>query len=119
MCAALSAGALASLVYGLVEAPIRGWLDPLVLGAFGSALVLGLLFVLWELRTEQPLLDVRLFRHPRFGAGTTAIATATFALAGLVFLLTQYLQVVRNDSPLQAGVQVLPLSLGFMVGAGL
>ena len=117
--AALSAGTLASLVYGLVEAPIRGWLDPLVLGAFGAAVVLSILFVRWELRVDQPLLDVRLFRHPRFSAGTTAIATATFALAGLVFLLTQYLQVVRNDSPLEAGVQVLPLSLGFMVGAGL
>jgi EmrB/QacA subfamily drug resistance transporter len=117
--AALSVGTLASLVYGLVEAPIRGWLDPVVPGAFAGALALGMLFVLWELRAEQPLLDVRLFRHPRFAAGTAAIATATFALAGLVFLLTQYLQVVRNDTPLQAGVQVLPLSLGFMVGAGL
>jgi EmrB/QacA subfamily drug resistance transporter len=117
--AALSAGTLASLVYGLVEAPIRGWLDPVVLGAFGGALLLCAIFVSWELRMEQPLLDVRLFRHPRFGAGTTAIAIATLALTGLTFLLTQYLQVVRHYSPLEAGARVLPLSLGFLVGAGM
>jgi EmrB/QacA subfamily drug resistance transporter len=117
--AALSAGTLATLVYGLVEEPNRGWLDPVVLGAFGGALLLGILFVSRELRMEQPLLDVRLFRHPRFGAGTAAIAVATIALTGLTFLLTQYLQVVRQYSPLEAGVRVLPLSLGFMVGAGM
>jgi MFS family permease len=117
--AGLSAGTLASLVYGLVEAPVRGWLDPVVLGAFGGALLLGSLFVSWELRMGQPLLDVRLFRHPRFGAGTAAIATATLALTGLTFLLTQYLQVVRHYSPLDAGVRILPLSLGFMIGAGM
>ena len=117
--AVLSAGTLASLVYGLVEAPTRGWLDPVVLGAFGGALALCLLFVAWELRMAHPLLDVRLFRNRRFAAGAAAITVATLALTGLTFLMTQYLQVVRGYTPLEAGVRMLPLSLGFMVGAGM
>ncbi len=47
--AALSAASLGSLVYGLIEAPDRGWTDPLILGSFGAALALGVAFVRWEL----------------------------------------------------------------------
>jgi pimeloyl-ACP methyl ester carboxylesterase len=97
----------------------RGWLDPVVLGGFCVALVLGALFAAWELHVAQPLLDVRLFGHPAFSAGTAAIAIATLALTGLTFLLTQYLQIVRHYLPLDAGVRMLPLTLGFMVGAGI
>ena len=69
------------------------------------------------LRVAHPMLDVRLFAEPRFTAGTGAITVASLALAGLTFALTQYLQTVRGYTPLEAGVRVLPLALGFMVGA--
>ena len=51
--AVLSIGALVSLVYGVIEAPERGWTSPLILGCFGAAAVLGAAFVRWELRTPS------------------------------------------------------------------
>ena len=53
--AVLSMGALSILIYSLIEAPLRGWLDPLSLGGFAVALILGVLFVVYELRTREPM----------------------------------------------------------------
>ena len=116
--AVLSTAALSLLIYAIIEAPERGWVDPLVVFGFAAATVLGAAFVLYELRVDQPMLDVRLFRNPRLSSGAVAISLAFMALLGMVFLLTQYLQFVRDYSPLQAGVRMVPLAIGFMVGAG-
>ena len=61
--ATLSAGALLFLVYGIIEAPVRGWLDPFTLGSAALASTLGLAFLWWEHRTPEPMLDLRLFRR--------------------------------------------------------
>lgn len=115
--AVLSMGALAALIYAIIEAPARGWLDPLVAGGFAVALVLTAGFVLRELRTDAPMLDVRLFTKPRFSAGAAAIALAFLALFGTLFLLTQYLQFVRGYSAFEAGLRLTPLAFGMMIGA--
>ena len=115
---ALSSGALISLVYAVIEAPERGWLDPVVLGGFAAALVGGVGFVVRELHTDHPMLDLRLFRNPRFSFGTSTMALVFLAFIGVVYILTQYLQIVLGYTPLEAGVRVLPLALGFVIGAG-
>src|SRR3954470_5224623 len=61
---ALSFLALTSLVWGLIEAPSRGWTDGLVLGAFALAAVVLASFIAWERRAPAPLLDLQLFRNP-------------------------------------------------------
>jgi predicted MFS family arabinose efflux permease len=71
-------------------------------------------FIAWELRVENPLLDVRTFRNARFSVGSTAIFVAFFALFGFTFLVTQYFQYVRGYSTLSSGLHTLP----FAVGAG-
>ena len=68
-----------------------------------SVVVLGVFAVL-ELRTPGPLLDVRVFKVPRFTVGATSISIAFFALFGFIFLITQYFQLVRGYSALSAGV---------------
>src|SRR6266542_2020952 len=110
---ALSVAALTSLVYGIIEAPTRGWTSLPVIGSLGAALVAGAAFLLHESRVDEPMLDLRLFRNPRLGWGTGAVTLAGLAIGGLAFELTQYLQFVQGYTPLQAGLRFLPIAIGF------
>jgi EmrB/QacA subfamily drug resistance transporter len=107
---ALVVALLASLTYGIIEAPSRGWSSGVIIGAFAVALgsLAGLL--LWEPRRAEPLIDLRFFRSIPF-SGATVIAIAAFAgLGGFLFLNTLYLQDVRGLSPLHAGIDTLPMA---------
>jgi MFS transporter, DHA2 family, multidrug resistance protein len=115
--ALLSMSALVALIYAIIEAPERGWLDPVTLGAFGGALALAAAFVAWELRTAEPMLDLSLFRNPRFSIGSLSVSLAFFSLFGGIFALTQFLQFAKDYSPLQAGAAMVPLAFGLMLGA--
>lgn len=108
---------ITALIFAIIEAPTRGWLDWMVVTSFVAAFVLILLFALRELRTEYPMVNFGFFRNFRFSLGAAAIAFAFFALFGMVFLLTQYLQFVQGFSPLETGYRLVPIALGIMVGA--
>lgn len=108
--AVLSIAGLVTLVYAIIEAPARGWTDPLVLTAFGLAAVLIAVFLWWETRTNHPMLRLSFFENPRFSAASVAITLVFFAMFGTVFLLTQYLQFVLGFSPLEAGFRVMPIA---------
>lgn len=115
--AVLSITTLTALVYSIIEAPARGWLDPVVLIGFGLAALLGALFVIQELRSDHPMLNLDFFRNPRFSAGAGAIMMAFFAMFGVIFILTQYLQFVHGYTALQAGIRIAPFAIGMMLGA--
>ncbi|HVF76401.1 MAG TPA: MFS transporter [Acidimicrobiales bacterium] len=115
--AALSIGAIATLVYGIIEAPQRGWLDDATLLSFAAAVVFGSAFAWWELRSRAPMLDLRYFRRPGFSGGSIAISMMFFGLFGMFFILTQYMQLVRGYGPLETGVRTLPFALTLMVAA--
>jgi DHA2 family multidrug resistance protein-like MFS transporter len=117
--AGLSIAGLTAVVWGLIEASDRGWTDPLILGAFaGGAAVLGA-FLAWERRTAHPMLDVEIFRNLRFSAASVSVTLVFFALMGTSFLLTTYLQTVMGYDALGAGVRLLPLAAGLIVGSRL
>ena len=118
MGAILSAGSLSALIYAIIQAPERGWLDPIAVAGFAVSALIGVAFVLYELRIDHPMLDMRLFRNARLSSGSIAISLAFLSLVGLVFIMTQYLQFVRDYSPLEAGLRMLPLALGYTLGAG-
>jgi EmrB/QacA subfamily drug resistance transporter len=108
--------ALSGLVFGVVEAPQVGWTDRVTLLALGVG-VLGLVgFVVHELRSRAPSLDVRLFRNRGLASGSLIVSLQFFASLGLFVLAPQYLQVVRDYSPLQAAAALLVIPVG--VGAG-
>ena len=60
----LSIVGISTLVYGLIEAPDKGWAAPVTLGAFAIAGVVLTIFVFWELHVDEPMLDIRFFRNP-------------------------------------------------------
>jgi MFS transporter, DHA2 family, multidrug resistance protein len=107
----LSVTGIGLLVWTVIEAPRHGWSSAATLGGFAGALVLLAAFAWWQLRRPDPMLDVRLFRNPRFTAASGAIALAFFGLFGFIFLITQYFQVVRGYNPLHAGVATLPFAI--------
>ena len=117
--AALSIAGLTALLYAIIEVPAHGWTDRTILAAFAVAAALLAGFVAWELRAPAPMLDMRLFRNPRFSAASLAITLASFAMFGSFFFLTQYLQLVLGYTALQAGVRVFPVAVGLAAGAGL
>jgi EmrB/QacA subfamily drug resistance transporter len=117
--AVLSTLGLVSLVYGVIEAPTRGWTDARVLAGLAAGALLLAIFVLVERRRESPMIDLRLFRKPRFAWGTAAGTLASFALFGVLFILPQYLQAVRGNDAFGVGLRLLPLIGGLFIGAPL
>jgi EmrB/QacA subfamily drug resistance transporter len=116
---ALSTAGLTALVWAIIEAPARGWTDPVILAAFAFAAAVLAAFVAWQRRTDSPMLPVGLFRNPRFSASSAAIALAFFALFGMIFFLTQYLQSILGYSALEAGIRTLPVAGGLILGGPL
>jgi MFS transporter, DHA2 family, multidrug resistance protein len=109
--ALLAVGGITLLVWTVIEAPLHGWASATTLGGFAGSLVILAAFSWWQVRRPDPMLDVRLFRNPRFTAASGAIALAFFGLFGFIFLITQYFQVVRLYDPLRAGVATLPFAI--------
>jgi EmrB/QacA subfamily drug resistance transporter len=117
--AGLSIVGLGLLVWGIIEAPNRSWSDPLVLVALtGSAVILAA-FVLWERHSRHPMLPLRFFRNRRFSAAIASLALVMFALLGLLFLMTQYMQFVLGFSPLKTGLALGPVALVLLVASPL
>jgi len=109
--AVLSIAGVSLLTWTVIEAPGHGWGSGVTVGGFIGAAALLTVFAGWQLRTSQPMLDVRLFRNMRFTAASGAIALAFFGLFGFIFLITQYFQLVRGYDPLRAGVATLPFAV--------
>jgi EmrB/QacA subfamily drug resistance transporter len=109
--ALLSVAGVGLLTWTVIEAPSHGWLSAATLGGFAGALVLLASFVVSQLRRPDPMLDVRLFRNPRFTAGSLSVSLAFFGLFGFIFMITQYFQLVRGYNPLHAGVATLPFAI--------
>ncbi|MGW5469514.1 DHA2 family efflux MFS transporter permease subunit [Streptomyces chartreusis] len=116
---ALAATGLGALVYGIIEAPTRGWGDPLVLGTLGAAVVLIAALVARERRVERPMLDMKLLAHRGFLFNTVAATLVTFILTGLLFVLPPYLQAVLGHDALGTGVRLLPMMGGLLVASRL
>ena len=107
---ALSTAAIAMTVFTIIEAPNQGWGSTRTLTGFAIAAVLLAAFIVWESRAREPMLDVSLFRNPRFTAASGAVTVAFFCLFGFIFIITQYFQFLKGYGPLSAGVHLLPVA---------
>jgi EmrB/QacA subfamily drug resistance transporter len=107
---ALSTAMIGLLVYSIIEAPNYGWGSTRTLASFALTAALAVAFAIWARRTEQPMLDLSLFRNPRFTAASASVAISFFALSGFIFLVTQYFQFLKGYGPLSTGVRLLPVA---------
>jgi DHA2 family methylenomycin A resistance protein-like MFS transporter len=115
----LVTAALFCLIMALIESSSQGWTSPLILGLLlGSAVGLAA-FVLVEARVRQPMIPLRLFGNRVFWVANVTSVVLGFAMAGTLFFVTQFLQSVQGDTPLEAGARTLPASLGIFVAAPL
>jgi EmrB/QacA subfamily drug resistance transporter len=111
----LSTAAMATLIYTIIEAPNQGWSSARTIAGFAIAVVLFAAFVGWERRTDEPLLDLSLFRNLRFTAASGSVTVVFFSLAGFIFLITQYFQFFKDYGPLSTGVHLLPVATSVAV----
>jgi EmrB/QacA subfamily drug resistance transporter len=113
--ALLSIVGVSSLVFGFIQAPSEGWSAPVTLGAFAVAAIVLTAFVLWELHTDEPMLDMHYFRNPAFSVGSGAMMLVFMAMYGVMLLMTQYFQLVLGFSPLDTAIRLLPIAMIMLI----
>jgi EmrB/QacA subfamily drug resistance transporter len=115
--APLSILGLGLVLWAVIEAPVHGWTSTEVLATGVGGLVVLAGFVAWESRSSHPMVRLAFFRQAGFSASIVSTATMMFALMGMLFVLTQFLQFQLGYSALQAGIHMLPAAGGIAVVA--
>ena len=116
MGAVLSTSGLVAVVYAIVQVPDAGLSATVAITMVGGLTLLAA-FVMWERRSDHPMLPMSFFSSRTFSVSVGTVAVVYFALLGAMFFVPQYLQLVRGASPLMSGVGVLPLAAGFFVAS--
>ncbi|NJP35091.1 MFS transporter [Micromonospora thermarum] len=111
----LSTAGLTAVVWSIISGPERGWASAEVLGTGGAGLLLLGLFVHWERRVSDPMLDMHFFRDRRFVGAVSGVVLITFGATGALFLLTQHLQFVRGYPAWEAGLRMTPFALSIVL----
>ena len=99
------------LVYATIEGNSRGWTDGLILGSYGLAAALLAAFIVIELRRRLPMLPLSFFRNPTFSAAIGTAMAVFFALFGMTFFLSLYLQNVAGYDPVATGIRLVPFTV--------
>jgi EmrB/QacA subfamily drug resistance transporter len=113
--ALLIGAAVAVFVFGVIEAPDRGWTNPVVWGCMAAGVALAVAFAIVELRRAHPLLDIRLFGRPDFATGAVGITFLFFANFGFFFVAMQYMQLILGYSPLGTAFALVPLAVPILI----
>jgi EmrB/QacA subfamily drug resistance transporter len=108
---------LTGLVLGVSRGGLSGWNDAIVIGGLAAALVLLPAWVLIERRSRAPMLDLALFKNRLFAAATAAAFINGLARFALMFLFVFYFQGAQGNSPITAGIKLMPLALGMLLAS--
>jgi EmrB/QacA subfamily drug resistance transporter len=103
----VSAGVVA-IVWGLVRANQSGWGSIEIVTCLVAGTVLLTAFFVWESRTSEPMLPLRLLRIPAFAAGNSATFLMSGSIFAAAFFVFQYFQLARGYSPIETGIRLLP-----------
>ncbi|GAA1593746.1 MFS transporter [Kribbella sancticallisti] len=115
--AVLGTSGLLAIVYGVVRSEPKGWGSGEVVGILTAGVALLIAFVLVERRSKAPLVPLRLFRSRALSVSSGSLALNGAGFLSMFFLTAIYLQQVRGDSALEAGVHFLPMGGAAIVGA--
>lgn len=108
---------LFALTYALIEANTYGWTSARIITSFAIA-ALGLIsFVVIEMRSRVPMLDLSLFRNPTFSGANLAMLLIALAMFGVFFFVSLYMQQILGYSPVKAGLTFLPLTVLIIIVA--
>jgi len=110
---------LTGLVLGVSRGGLSGWDDPIVISGLAAAAVLLPAWVFIESRSEAPMLDLRIFKDRLFAAATASAFINGLARFALMFLFVFYFQGAQGNSPIAAGIKLIPLALGMLVASPL
>ncbi len=113
----LGGAGLGLLMYGISEGPLKSWSSVDVIVSCVAGTVLLALFVVAELRTSSPLVDLRLLSERLFRSTNAVMFLAAAAFLGMLYLIPLYFQDARGLSPLQSGLSTFPEAFGVMIGA--
>ncbi|MGD9162979.1 MAG: DHA2 family efflux MFS transporter permease subunit, partial [Desulfobacteraceae bacterium] len=113
----LSSATIFFLIFGIIKGGGLNWVHPFVYVSLILSFVFGLLFYIQERRTDFPMIDLSLFNSPHLLAGSCSIAIMTFAMFGVLFALTLYMQFVKSYSPMETGLRFLPIAVGYAFGS--
>ncbi|HEX2284751.1 MAG TPA: MFS transporter [Mycobacterium sp.] len=111
----LIGSAVAIFVFGVIEAPARGWTHPIVYGCMVAGVVMAIVFAFVELRSTHPLLDMRLFAKPDFAVGAVGVTFFFLPNFGFFFVAMQYMQLVLGYSALHTALALAPLMVPVLV----
>jgi EmrB/QacA subfamily drug resistance transporter len=113
----LSSLGLTALTYGLIVTSTDGWGSATVLGSLLFAVALLVVFIWWNGRRSQPFLDLSLFANRTFSSALGAVTAVFFAMFGVSYLLSQYIQFVEGANPFGVGIRFLPLAIMSLVSS--
>ena len=113
----LGGAGLGLLMYGISEGPLESWSSTAVVGTCVSGAALLFVFVLVELRTSRPMVDLHLLRGRLFRSTNCVMFLAAAAFLGMLYLIPLYFQDARGLSALQSGLSTFPEAIGVMLGA--
>jgi len=111
--ATLWIAALTAFNYAVIQGPAANWLGAIP-WLFVAAVLFLAVFLWWESRASEPMMEISLFREPAFSAGNAAMATLLFGMVGSFFLIPLYLQDGLGFSALRTGLALAPIALVLM-----
>ncbi|MFF6868990.1 MULTISPECIES: MFS transporter [unclassified Streptomyces] len=116
----LLSGAMGTLVWGLIKAGESwGWGGGKTWACLLGAVLLFVLFAVWETKVKEPLVPLGMFRSVPLSAGVVLMVLMAFAFMGGLFFVTFYLQGVQGLSPVDSGLHLLPLTAMMIVSSPL
>ena len=113
----LISGAMGLIVFGLQQSSVWGWDGVETWVCIGVGAVLAVAFVLWELRTTEPLLELRIFKGRAFTVDNIVLATMSVVFVPFFYFASIYSQVALGSSATDAGYYIMYFFLGFVITA--
>jgi EmrB/QacA subfamily drug resistance transporter len=113
----LSSLGLTALTYGLIVTSTDGWGSTTVVASLTLAVVLLVAFFVWDRGRSTPFLDLQLFANRTFSSALGAVTVVFFAMFGVSYLLSQYIQFVQGADPFGVGIRFLPAAAGSLLGS--